>query len=472
MDNKEIEKNILNLEEDFRDTIENEIIKNNNKNKQVEIKDVKYVGEASWKDKVNGKDLSDKVFIVELEITEIDKEGKERKTQKDQYYLGDKCVGGTLGDDTIIYNPLIENSEPDKIKAVNDLLDKTPEEEIENNSMNKLQKEELAEVLSAHYGRKVKEEEVEQLLEEMDAEETEELKEEKEENKDKDENDLSEKQTEKIKVNGLQKVDLNKKVDGKETLGKRLDLEGFEDMYVIYSDKVDNVTAGTKRENTTYSLVGVTKDGDAKVLNNEFEMDKFRGTSGTTEQTKIRANSTATRDNRDSSVFTRKSNGASIGCENDQGNVNMFFYQRTLEENENVGIQIETSQTQVIPVETKEVMNRNRGRHQVDRIQDEVEEHEEHGCKPDDVKDFDGYENTETHEHVDIEVYVDRVYNYQNQYGEEKIQDVFTKNEVRDKIKRELINGKDKIPTEKVIENVEKEMNADAEMMEREHNRR
>ncbi len=465
-------KEILKIEEDFRDTIENEIIENNTENRQVQIKDIKYVGEASWKDKVNGKDLSDKVFIVELEITEIDKEGKERKTQKDQYYLGDKCVGGTLGDDTIIYNPLIENSEPDKIKAVNDLLDKTPEEEIENNSMNKLQKEELAEVLSAHYGREVKEEEVEQLLEEMDAEETEELKEEKEENKDKDENDLSEKQTEKIKVNGLQKVDLNKKVDGKETLGKRLDLEGFEDMYVIYSDKVDNVTAGTKRENTTYSLVGVTKDGDAKVLNNEFEMDKFRGTSGTTEQTKIRANSTATRDNRDSSVFTRKSNGASIGCENDQGNVNMFFYQRTLEENENVGIQIETSQTQVIPVETKEVMNRNRGRHQVDRIQDEVEEHEEHGCKPDDVKDFDGYENTETHEHVDIEVYVDRVYNYQNQYGEEKIQDVFTKNEVRDKIKRELINGKDKIPTEKVIENVEKEMNADAEMMEREHNRR
>ena len=465
-------KEILKIEEDFRDTIENEIIENNTENRQVQIKDIKYVGEASWKDKVNGKDLSDKVFIVELEITEIDKEGKERKTQKDQYYLGDKCVGGTLGDDTIIYNPLIENSEPDKIKAVNDLLDKTPEEEIENNSMNKLQKEELAEVLSAHYGREVKEEEVEQLLEEMDAEETEELKEEKEENKDKDENDLSEKQTEKIKVNGLQKVDLNKKVDGKETLGKRLDLEGFEDMYVIYSDKVDNVTAGTKRENTTYSLVGVTKDGDAKVLNNEFEMDKFRGTSGTTEQTKIRANSTATRDNRDSSVFTRKSNGASIGCENDQGNVNMFFYQRTLEENENVGIQIETSQTQVIPVETKEVMNRNRGRHQVDRIRDEVEEHEEHGCKPDDVKDFDGYENTETHEHVDIEVYVDRVYNYQNQYGEEKIQDVFTKNEVRDKIKRELINGKDKIPTEKIIENVEKEMNADAEMMEREHNRR
>ena len=59
----------------------------------------------------------------------------------------------------------------------------------------------------------------------MDENEIEELKKEKEVEKDKDENDLSKKQAEKIKVNGIQKADLNKKVDGKETLGKRLDLE-------------------------------------------------------------------------------------------------------------------------------------------------------------------------------------------------------------------------------------------------------
>ena len=47
----------------------------------------------------------------------------------------------------------------------------------------------------------------------MDEDDIEELKEEKEEHEDKDENDLSKKQVEKIKVNGIQKADLNKKIE-------------------------------------------------------------------------------------------------------------------------------------------------------------------------------------------------------------------------------------------------------------------
>ena len=211
------------------------------------------------------------------------------------------------------------------------------------------------------------------LLEEMDKEEIEELNEEKEEREDKDENDLSEKQSEKIKVNGIQKANLNKLVDGKETLGKRLDLEEYDSVYVVYSEKVKEVTANSKINNTTYSLVGMTKDGEARVLNDEFEMDKTVGNNASREQTKIRADGTATRDNEDLSVYTRKSNGISIGCENSQGSVQMFMYQKTLEENENVGIQIETSKTPVIPIETKEIMNRNKGIEQKERIQNEVD---------------------------------------------------------------------------------------------------
>ena len=265
--------------------------------------------------------------------------------------------------------------------------------------MNKLRTKEIAEILTAHLGRKISEEEAQQLLENMDKEEIEKLKEEKEENsKDKkEENKLSKKQTENIKIKGMQKIDLNKKVDGKETLGKRLDLTGYDNIYVVYSENVDNITSGEKRNNTTYSLVGTKKDGTAKVLNDEFEMDKTVGNGATREQTKIRANSTATRDSKDMSVYTRKSNGMSIGCENDMGNINMFLYQKTKEENENVGIQIETSQTPIIPIETREIMNKNKGVYQKDKVQNEIQEHTDHGCNPKDVKDFDGNENTETH---------------------------------------------------------------------------
>ena len=72
------EKEILKIEESFKDTIENDLYKNNTQNKKVEIKDIKYVGEAIWQDKINGKSISDKVFLVDIEIREIDEEGKEK----------------------------------------------------------------------------------------------------------------------------------------------------------------------------------------------------------------------------------------------------------------------------------------------------------------------------------------------------------------------------------------------------------
>lgn len=464
------ERNILKLEESFRDTIENDILNQQTENKKIEIKDIKLVGQITWKDKINGKDISDNVFIVEKQIIEIDEEGKERITEQKSYYLGDKCIAGDLGNGEMIYKETFATSEPDKLKAINDLLEITPEEEIENNSMNKLQTKEIADILTAHLGREVTEDEVEKMLEDMDKQELEELKEEKgkdDEKKDK----LSKKQADKIKVNGIQKVDLNKKVDGKETLGKRLDLNGYENMYVVYSENVDEITAEEKRNNTTYSLVGVRSDGTAKVLNDEFEMDSTVGNGATRKQTKIRANSTATRDNKDMSVYTRKSNGMSIGCENDMGNVNMFLYQKTIEENENVGIQIETSQTPVIPIETREIMNRNKGIYQKEKVQDEIEEHTDKGCSPKDVKDFDGNENTETHEHIDIDYYVQDILNYENEDGETKIKEIFTEKEVEDKFLRELKENSETISKEQIVENVKKEMNLDAENLEREYKR-
>ena len=464
------EREILKLEESFRDTIENDILSKQIENKKIKIKDIKLVGQATWKDKINGKDLSDNIFMVEKEIIEKKEDGKERITVQKSYYLGDRCVAGELGNGEILYGETFAISEPDKMEAIKDLLERTPEEEIENNSMNKLQTKEMAEVLTVQLRRKVTEDKVEKLLKDMDKQELEEFSEEKERDS-KEKNTLSKKQADKIKVNGIQKVDLNKKVDGKETLGKRLDLNGYENMYVVYSENVDEITSGEKRNNTTYSLVGLKSDGTAKVLNDEFEMDNTVGNGATREQTKIRANNTATRDNKDMSVYTRKSNGMSIGCENDMGNVNMFLYQKTIEENENVGIQIETSQTPVIPIETREIMNRNKGIYQKEKVQDEIQEHTDEGCMPKDVKDFDGDENTETHEHFDLEYYVQEILNYENEQGEEQIKEVFTENEVRDKLLRELKENEDKLPQEQIIENVKKEMNLDAENIEREHKR-
>lgn len=468
------ERKILKLEESFRDTIENDILKQQTENKKIKIKDIKFVGSAEWKDKINGQERADVVFIVEKEIIEKSEDGKERVTEQKSYYLGDKCVAGELGNGEILYGETFAISEPDKMEAIKDLLEKTPEEEIENNSMNKLQTKEMAEVLSAYLGRTIKEEEVQKILEDMNKEELEELSEEKEQEnvgKEKKKNELSEKQAEKIKVNGIQRADLSQNVDGIETLGKRLDLYGYQYIYVVYSENVNEINPNAKRNDTTYSLIGMKNDGTAKVLNDEFEMDSSVGNNASKVQTRINADGTATRDSKDSSVFVRKSNGMTIGCRNDGGIVRMSLGQKTIEENEITSTEIRTSKTGYIPIQTREIFNRNKGVRQIDKIQDEVKEHTDEGCTPKDVRDFDGDESTETHEHFDLEYYVQEILNFENEQGEEQIKEVFTESEVRDKLLRELKENGDKLPQEQIIENVKKEMNLDAENLEREHKR-
>lgn len=468
------ERKILKLEESFRDTIENDILKQQTENKKIKIKDIKFVGSAEWKDKINGQERADVVFIVEKEIIEKSEDGKERVTEQKSYYLGDKCVAGELGNGEILYGETFAISEPDKMEAIKDLLERTPEEEIENNSINKLQIKEMAEVLSAYLGRTIKEEEVQKILEDMNKEELEELSEEKEQEnvgKEKKKNELSEKQAEKIKVNGIQRADLSQNVDGIETLGKRLDLYGYQYIYVVYSENVNEINPNAKRNDTTYSLIGMKNDGTAKVLNDEFEMDSSVGNNASKVQTRINADGTATRDSKDSSVFVRKSNGMTIGCRNDGGIVRMSLGQKTIEENEITSTEIRTSKTGYIPIQTREIFNRNKGVRQIDKIQDKVKEHTDEGCTPKDVRDFYGDESTETHEHFDLEYYVQEILNYENEQGEEQIKEVFTESEVRDKLLRELKENGDKLPQEQIIENVKKEMNLDAENLEREHKR-
>ncbi len=461
MDKKE--KSVLRILEDFKDTLENELIGQQTQNRRIKIKDVKLVGQISSKENI---------FMVEKQIIENTEDGNKRVTVQKNYYLDDRCIGGTIGNNNLVFGQDFQNAEQEKAKLVQQLIETTSEEEIEKNSFNNLRRKEIAEILTAQLGRKVTEEEVQKKLDEMDEKEIEELKEEKKEFDGKDESDLSKKQTDRIKVNGIQKADLNKLVDGKETLGKRLDLEEYDSLYVVYSDKVKDVQAESKVNNTTYSLVGMKKNGEAKVLNDEFEIDRTVGYNPSEEQTKIKADGIATKDNKDLSVYTRKTNGVSIGCENNRGSIDMFMYQKTLEENENVGIQIETSQTPVIPIELREIMNRNKGMYQKDKIQDEVEGHIEEGCDPDCVQDFDGIESTATHEHLSdegINEYVLDIYNYENSSGEEMIKEVFTEKEVRAKLLKEIKENIEKLSIEQIVQNVKEEMNRDAEMLEREH---
>lgn len=397
---KQKEKEILNLEENLQKNLERELDEKQTQNRIVVISDIKLVGKAVWQDKISGKPILENVFIVEKQIKDINENVVERETEQKSYYLGDKCIGAQIGEGEIIYDPTFKISEPDKIEAINNLLKVTTKEEIETRSLNKLRTKEISEILTTYLNKMILIEDVEKRLKETDVNDIQTLKYKKENNE--KQNDFSKKQTEKIKAKGIQKADLNELVDGDETLGKRLDLEEYDSLYVVYSEDVQEVTEGTKRNNTTYSLVGMTKEGCAKVLNDEFEIDKTSGINGNKEQTKIRENNIATVDSNDLSVYRRKSNGMSIGCENNKGRVDMFLYQNVISEsNEKVGIQIKTDNIDRIPLETRDIMSRDKGKYQQDSIKKEVKGHIDARCQVNDTEDFDGNVETSTHKHID-----------------------------------------------------------------------
>ena len=159
-----------------------------------------------------------------------------------------------------------------------------------------------------------------------------------------------------------------------------------------------------------------------------------------------------------------------MGCENEQGTVNMFLYDKIKGTDDMVGIQISTSQTREIPIESREIMNRNKGTEHKDAVKNEIQEHTENGCKPKDARDFDGDKATSSHEHINIEYYVQDILNYEDD-GKERIKDVFTEGEVRDKLIREIQGNHENTTIEQIVENIKQEMNQDAMIYDREEHK-
>ena len=393
-------------EELIKDTIEKK--HPSTENTSYKIKDIKFVGIVTFTELEynNSRIKHEDLFIIDIEKHTKTPDGKEVVKTIPNYYLGtNQCIGGIINEN---FEPTAEyenerNENPDKCYIIDRLIDQAEKGKLDIISYNDLKNEELSEVLSAYLGKEISPEEAKETLRDLEKKP---YNEKANQHTDED-TTLTEEETEEIKkIQGVQEIDLSKKVDGKETLEKRLmgDNCPYSKIMVVYSDRANDITGDNKSKvnNTNYTLIGIPKDSNqpAKILNDEFEIDPHSGSGSNEINTKIQEDGTATRDNNDRSTFRNKNTHASIGIENEHHSVNIFFYPgRTHEENENVGIEVETQHTRRIPVESREILNRNRGNRNLDNIQDEVAEHTTNGCTPESPKDFDGIETTQTHEH-------------------------------------------------------------------------
>ncbi len=229
---KELSKTILDIERDIRDTLENGYNLKSTENKKIEFKDVIYVGEVTWNDKINGKPLSSKLFAVRKEITTKDKKGEEQKREMYEYYLDEKYIGAAIN----IRIPQLEErfkiSEPEKTEQIERLLENIQDKDLVENSLEYLERKELENIaealgIEAKDIKEISEIDLKQKILSIDEKNNlEDLKDKnkKEKGKTKDNEEIKLEEDETKHLNIHEETKLNQYIKG-QTLGQKLGLE-------------------------------------------------------------------------------------------------------------------------------------------------------------------------------------------------------------------------------------------------------
>lgn len=367
---REIERKILDIELDFKDTLEND--RKQAHNMEMQIKDVIYVGDAKWTDRLNGKMVQDKLFIVTKNVLIKNEKGQviDKKEVKN-YYLGDKCIGGFMDVKNPIFNEYFENSEPQKVDAIKNLLDKVSLEELEERSLNTLQKKYMQE-LSEQLG--IPEEEILEM-EEVDLDEELPIEQELENKEDENQKVLNSRKLENLDIK--EETSLHQEIKG-ETLGQRLGLEkvgiyGAEKLVRISKSQLSSEDRKGISSSVIDVMAVVRKDGSAVILgDNVLRVNSREGTNPTQEN--------LTLDNNDASIDKEmnttsyeivQGNGReylSIGYDENSGKeikYSMYSHQ----EGQYVDVELETNRTFYQDPRVREFLrDRNEGIHEADEI--------------------------------------------------------------------------------------------------------
>lgn len=442
----------------IRDDLESDFSGKNMGNQKTTVKDIIYVGDVKWKDKINGNELSENLYIVKKEITLIGKDGKQSIREVSNYYLGDKCIGGFLGDcKEPIFDERFKLSEPDKIRAVEELLQRVDEKVLEVNSLENLEKKELEEI-SEKLG--ISPEDIKKMSE-MDVEDIEQADEElqnvEEKQPDEEKETLSKKEVEKISTKT--EISMNQKVTDKATISDLLGVQGdgYTKIAVIYSDKLQD------RENTTkFSFVGIRKDGTAEKLDS---LKQSHGINSSISIQQVNRDGSQVEEKQPDSLYTIE--GARDGkLAIDIGPMGTIetSYVRVPEQDNQVGlgIPIETQSIRPTTNEVRELMNEKKN----PRVMEEIERadlHQEHGDEEVKIQDIDDnpYNNECKNVEVDNEYFqkcIDGIWT-----GD--VEAVFTRREVEKSLQNAIDSNMQNLPFEQIVKKVKQELEYDAEMM-------
>ena len=477
------EKNELLQEElKFRDDLNNQFKQKETPDKSSYVKDIIFVGDVKWNDKVNGNELSEKLYIVRINKVTRDENGELQVDTINNYYLGDKCIGGYIDDKDPQFYKVFEYSEPDKVAQIKNLLENTLDRQLEEQSMSKLleeRKQEIAKALGINPDEIDNIDEIDldtkipDLNKEGRSENDEEL-----ENKDRDEDDsqrISESQTEKLKVK--EETKLGQFIQG-ESLGQKLGLEKIGITDGVKLARVSTSSLASQKDididkNAIDTFVVIRANGEAVVLGEDIlRLNTREGTNPTQRNLTV--------DN-DEGKVDKEVNTTSYEIVNGNGRefLNVGYDEFTGREikystysdqyGQYVDFELETQKTWMQDSDVREFMNDRPDRYQADHM---LEKNAEHGkCEEKDITVIDNDKDNDdhpSHDKFDMQYCIDAI------LENEEIAEIYNSRDVQKEILNKISEDKNKKYTnDMVIEEVSAELEEKAkyEIERASHNR-
>lgn len=478
-------------------------IKRNAKNKQHQ----EFNKKMTMNTNIHNEDKRHEDFMKSINIVHQERNvigtvyvnGKEEElsVQKEEngyiYFLGNTIIGGynpkIMGENLIIFREnTLENQLSDQIKdqivQVIERTKKRKEQEKERESINERTRNRNIYEQQMGYQKSIGQEKKQEK-----ARQFEELQKKKEQQI-KERNNEIEKQIkakrEKIQntvkdINIKQEVDMNTMATDMDTIGKRLEeagkIKGEEKegkLAFVESDDLDNLRDknGKRLEghSSRYEAVSIDKKGNVKALN--LENDTQEGTNPIENNYQVKQNKN--QEIKKGDVLTRLQiqGEETIGIENGQyGEVEVYHsHDKTIggkgvEGNKSLDRQLETKDSKN-PIEgtdqaTQKLAQKNQdGYRSVEESYQEAKQHENlkgEPCEDLQVEDIDGAHNTVSHSHTD-DIVAKLMQN-----GE--ISDKFTEREVRERVERAWNNKEEDMSSTEFEQNIEEDIEADAENM-------
>lgn len=369
---EEMLKKLQNVE-----AMERENIQENGLEGKVEIDDVKYLGKATIIQEIEGEKEK-----IEINIYAV-LEDKTIKYYSDDMCLGIETVNVGNGEPAIIPSPeYIRMYEEDN--PIKDLITNLKQKEIEEQE--KMKDEQTIVSLKELEAEKEKEE-CEKVLED-DGKETKIIA----EIKKKDE-------TKKIeRMNHLQEIDADTKVNYYKDMEKTLGLKGVQKFVIVYSEDARQLSEAGEQNSSRYSMIAVMDDSSMLNLSDKLEEVKSEEKNSVEGRIQTDADEKTRVENNPASLYRIKgsTSNETFCFENGQyGEIKAYYGNMTERDGTTfVGTQLETNNVWPTSKEVREQASDRSGQYYSEDKKAETKKHVEHGDEKILIENSDGKPTT------------------------------------------------------------------------------